>query len=200
MLTRRNFNHFFLSSIGISICPKILFANKYSGPINWVGNSFIAKASDLEIDFPLTKPASEILSDDNSTFLNLKLIEILRANPLKDVDLKLEGYAENAQLALTFGFSAEFDFGKFDDKTDNTSIYLIYSFGQSILYNPKSRIIISSVPIRHIAPHVIKNDEIQKFKNIKIELMKRFFIITIHQNRPIFSNLETCLKNNLLKK
>ena len=104
MLTRRNFNHIFLSSIGISIYPTILFANKYSGPINWVGNSFIAKSSDIESDFPLTKPASEILSDDNSTFLNSKLIEMLRANPLKNVDLKLEGYAENAKLALTFGF------------------------------------------------------------------------------------------------
>ena len=48
MLTRRNFNHIFLSAIGISIYPTILFANKYSGPINWVGNSFIAKASDIE--------------------------------------------------------------------------------------------------------------------------------------------------------
>ena len=200
MLTRRNFNHIFLSAIGISIYPTILFANKYSGPINWVGNSFIAKASDIESDFPLTKPASEILSDDNSTFFNSMLIEILRANPLKNVDLKLEGYAENAKLALTFGFSAEFDFGKFDDKTDNTSIYLIYSFGQSILYNPKSRIIISSVPIRHIAPHVIKNDEIQKFKNIKIELMKRSFYNNDTPEQTYIQQFRNMLEKQSFKK
>ena len=42
------------------------------------------------------------------------------------------------------------------------------------MYNPKSRIIVSSYPVRHIA-HVVKKDEIKNFENIKVELMKRAF-------------------------
>ena len=176
MITRRNFNKLSLGSFGLIFCPNILYAQNYSGPINWVGGSFLTSASDIEKDFPITKPASEILvNENNSTFLNKYLINKLKSDPISNIDLNLGGYAEGAELALTFGFSAEFDFGKFDDETDNTSIYLIYSFGQSLLYNPKSRIIVSSVPVRHIAPHVVKKDEIKKFKNIKVELMKRAF-------------------------
>ena len=176
MITRRNFNKLSLGSFGLIFCSNILYAQNYSGPINWVGGSFLTSASDVEKDFPITKPASEILvNENNSTFLNTHLINKLKSNPISNIDLNLSGYAEGAELALTFGFSAEFDFGKFDDETDNTSIYLIYSFGQSLLYNPKSRIIVSSVPVRHIAPHVVKKDEIKNFKNIKVELMKRAF-------------------------
>ena len=176
MITRRNFNKLSLGSFGLIFCSNILYAQNYSGPINWVGGSFLTNASDVEKDFPITKPASEILvNENNSTFLNTHLINKLKSDPISNIDLNLGGYAEGAELALTFGFSAEFDFGTFDDETDNTSIYLIYSFGQSLLYNPKSRIIVSSVPVRHIAPHVVKKDEIKNFKNIKVELMKRAF-------------------------
>ena len=35
----------------------------------------------------------------------------------------------------------------------------MYSFGQSILYNPKSRIIISSVPVRAISTYLISFGE-----------------------------------------
>ena len=176
MISRRNFNKLSFGSFGLFICPKILYAQNYSGPINWVGGSFLTIASDIEKDFPITKPASEILvNENNSTFLNTHLINKLKSDPISNIDLNLGGYADGAELALTFGFSAEFDFGTFDDETDNTSIYLIYSFGQSLLYNPKSRIIVSSVPVRHIAPHVVKKDEIKNFKNIKVELMKRAF-------------------------
>jgi len=176
MITRRNFNKLSLGSFGLIICPKILYAQNYSGPINWVGGSFLTGASDIEKDFPLTKSASEIImKENNATFLNSYLIKTLKDTPLSNVNLQLGGYADNAQLALTFSFAAEFDFGKFDDDTDNTFIYLIYSFGQSILYNPKSRMIISSVPVRHIAPHVVKKNELAKFKSIKVELMKRAF-------------------------
>ena len=172
MITRRNFNKLSLGSFGLIFCSNILYAQNYSGPINWVGGSFLTSASDVEKDFPITKPASEILvNENNSTFLNTHLINKLKSDPISNIDLNLGGYAEGAELALTFGFSAEFDFGKFDDETDNTSIYLIYSFGQSLLYNPKSRIIVSSVPVRHIAPHVVKKDEIKNFENIKVCLL-----------------------------
>ena len=61
MITRRSFNKLSFGSFGLFICPKILYAQNYSGPINWVGGSFLTIASDIEKDFPITKPASEIL-------------------------------------------------------------------------------------------------------------------------------------------
>ena len=125
MITRRNFNKLSLGSFGLIFCSNVLYAQNYSGPINWVGGSFLTSASDIEKDFPITKPASEILvNENNSTFLNKYLINKLKSDPISNIDLNLGGYAEGAELALTFGFSAEFDFGKFDDETDNTSIYL----------------------------------------------------------------------------
>ena len=75
MITRRNFNKLSLGSFGLMFCPNILYAQNYSGPINWVGGSFLTSASDIEKDFPLTKSASEIImKENNATFLNSYLI------------------------------------------------------------------------------------------------------------------------------
>ena len=75
MITRRKYNKLSLGSLGLIFCPNILYAQNYSGPINWVGGSFLTSASDIEKDFPITKPASEILvNENNSTFLNKYLI------------------------------------------------------------------------------------------------------------------------------
>ena len=105
MITRRNFNKLSLGSFGLIIFPNILYAQNYSGPINWVGGSFLTSASDIEKDFPITKPASEILvNENNSTFLNKYLINKLKSDPISNIDLNLGGYAEGAELALTFGF------------------------------------------------------------------------------------------------
>ena len=40
-------------------------------------------------------------TENNSTFLNRNLINKLKSEPLDDVNLKLEGYADNAEMALT---------------------------------------------------------------------------------------------------
>ena len=73
--------------------------------------------------------------------------------------LRLEGFAENATLAFTYGFSAEFDFGEFKDNEVNKTAYLMYSFGQSLLYNVYDRVIISSVPVRAISTNLISEKE-----------------------------------------
>ena len=59
---------------------------------------------------------------------------------MSDINLKIEGFAENAKLALTYGFSAEFDFGTFIDDEENKTAYLMYSFGHSLLYNVYDRV------------------------------------------------------------
>ena len=46
------------------------------------------KASDIEKDFPITKPASEILvNENNSTFLNTHLINKFKSDPISNIDL-----------------------------------------------------------------------------------------------------------------
>ena len=60
---------------------------------------------------PVTKVASEFKSDvDKASYFNSYLNKSLREKPIKNIDLRLEGFAENATLAFTYGFSAEFDF------------------------------------------------------------------------------------------
>ena len=54
---------------------------------------------------PVTKVASEFKSDvDNASYFNSYLNKSLREKPIKNIDLRLEGFAENANLAFTYGF------------------------------------------------------------------------------------------------
>ena len=155
-MIRRDFIKLSVSASSYILLPKTILASDYKGSVNWVGSSFLIQANKIEKDFPITKPASEILTtESNSTFLNRNLINKLKSEPLQGVNLKLEGYADNAEMALTYGFAAEFDFGTFVDNEAQKTAYLMYSFGQSLLYNPKSRMIISSVPVRAISTYLI---------------------------------------------
>ena len=60
MITRRNFNKLSFIHLDYILYQNILYAQNYKGPINWVGSSFLTR-SDVEKDFPISKPASEIL-------------------------------------------------------------------------------------------------------------------------------------------
>ena len=187
-MIRRDFIKLSVSASSYILLPKTILASDYKGPVNWVGSSFLIQANKIEKDFPITKPASEILTtESNSTFLNRNLINKLKSEPLQGVNLKLEGYADNAEMALTYGFAAEFDFGTFVDNEAQKTAYLMYSFGQSLLYNPKSRMIISSVPVRAISTYLITFEEQKKFKNIKSELMRRSFYNSSNPEATIVS-------------
>ena len=147
-IKRRAFN-VLLGGTSLSlIFPTISKGDNYTGPVNWAGISFLLPFNQIEKLMPVTKVASEINSDiDNATFFNSYLNQSLKNIPIPNINLKLEGFAENAKLALTYGFSAEFDFGEFKDNEVGKTAYLMYSFGQSLLYNVYDRVIISSVPI-----------------------------------------------------
>ena len=151
-INRRYFNKLLTSTILASSFSFRSFAENYSGPVNWAGVSFLLPFSEIKTLMPVTKAASEFKSDlDNASYFNSYLNKSLKEKPIKNIDLRLEGFAENATLAFTYGFSAEFDFGEFKDNEVNKTAFLMYSFGQSLLYNVYDRVIISSVPIRAIS-------------------------------------------------
>ena len=175
-IKRREFNNILAGTAISTLIPHNSYADKYTGPVNWAGISFLLPNNEIENLMPITKVASELKSDiDNASFFNSYLNKSLKENPLLDVNLKLKGFAENAKLALTYGFSAEFDFGEFKDEDEKKTAYLMYSFGQCLLYNPYDRMIISSTPIRGILTNLISYEEQKNYSNIKAELMKRAF-------------------------
>ena len=175
-IKRRNFNKLLTSTILASSFSFKSYAENYSGPVNWAGVSFLLPFSEIKTLMPVTKAASEFKSDlDNASYFNSYLNKSLKEKPIKNIDLRLEGFAKDATLAFTYGFSAEFDFGEFKDNEINKTAYLMYSFGQSLLYNVYDRVIISSVPIRAISTNLISEKESIKYPDIKAELMKRAF-------------------------
>ena len=175
-IKRREFNNILAGTAISALIPHNSYGDNYTGPVNWAGVSFLLPFNKIEALMPITKVASEINSDsDNASFFNSALNKSLRDKPLSDINLKLQGFAENAKLALTCGFSAEFDFGKFNDEEVRKTAYLMYSFGQSILYNAYDKVVVSSVPIRHLIARLIPYEEEKKYSNIKAELMKRAF-------------------------
>ena len=141
---RRFFNSLLASSSLAFILPTNSIADNYTGPVNWAGVSFLLPFNQIETLMPITKTASEENSDiDNASYFNSYLNKSFREKPMSDINLKIEGFAENAKLALTYGFSAEFDFGTFIDDEVNKTAYLMYSFGHSLLYNVYDRVIVS---------------------------------------------------------
>ena len=175
-IKRRQFNELLAGTSLISMFPFNSFADNYTGPVNWAGTSFLVPFNEIKTLMPITKSASEISSDtDNASFFNSSLNKYLKEKPLTGINLKLKGFAENAKLALTYGFAAEFDFGEFKDTELQKTAYLTYSFGQCLLYDVYARIIVSSVPVRAISTHLISYEEEKKYSNIKAELMKRAF-------------------------
>ncbi len=152
MISRRDFSKIVLYSTGLSILPNQLLTQSYKGSINWVGSSFLTGSGNIKKFFPISKKASEILmSDSNASFFNYHLTKILSDKPLKDVNLSLQGYDQNAKLAFTLGFGGEFDYGYTYDDEIKEYQYLLRIYSYSILYDPNSRTIISSYPVRYFA-------------------------------------------------
>ena len=152
MITRRDFSKIVLYSAGLSVLPKQLLSENYKGPINWVGSSFLTGSGNINNFFPISKKASEILmSASNASFFNYQLTKILRDKPLKNVNLSLQGFEKNAKLAFTLGFGGEFDYGYTFDNEIKEYQYLLRIYSYSILYDPNSRTIISSYPVRYFA-------------------------------------------------
>tara|TARA_B110000503_G_scaffold121180_1_gene184532 strand:+ start:322 stop:1620 length:1299 start_codon:yes stop_codon:yes gene_type:complete len=200
-MNRRNFIEMLLSSTALSLTPYNVFPKPYTGNINWAGISFLIATGDgnsnIESQMPILKAASEIQSENGiATFFNDVLTKSLEKKPKIIEFLNLKGQAKKARLALTFGFSAEFDFGRFEDLEENGYNYLMRFFGHCILYNPLNRIVVSSVPVRAIIGNLIKKDEADKNPNMKIQLMKRAFYnatkpetTILHQFRIMLSKL-----------
>ena len=200
-IKRRQFNKLLVSTSLISLFPFNSFADNYTGPINWAGTSFLVPFNEIKTLMPITKLASEISSDnDNASFFNSSLNKSLRDKPISKINLKLEGFAENAKLALTYGFSAEFDFGKFKDAEIEQTAYLMYSFGQCILYNVYDRVLVSSVPIRAIISQLITYNEQKKYPNIKVELMKRAFYDPSTAETSMLQQFRIMVKKQSFKK
>ena len=106
-IKRRYFNKILTSTILASSFSFRSFAENYSGPVNWAGVSFLLPFNEIEKLMPVTKVASEFKSDvDNASYFNSYLNKSLTEKPIKNIDLRLEGFAENATLAFTYGFSA----------------------------------------------------------------------------------------------
>ena len=62
--------------------------------------------------------------------------------------------------------------GKFDDEIKEYSILFNLFYSYSILYDPNSRTIISSYPVRYFAITSSKIDEIQRMLIKKVEMLK----------------------------
>ena len=198
---RRFFNSLLASSSLAFMLPTNSIADNYTGPVNWAGVSFLLPFNQIETLMPITKTASEENSDiDNASYFNSYLNKSLREKPMSDINLKIEGFAENAKLALTYGFSAEFDFGTFIDDEENKTAYLMYSFGHSLLYNVYDRVIVSSVPVRAIATNLISFEEEKKFSNMKSELMKRAFYNSSNPESTLLEQFRIMLKKQSFKK
>lgn len=198
---RRFFNSLLASSSIALILPINSFADNYTGPVNWAGVSFLLPFNQIETLMPITKAASEENSDiDNASYFNSYLNKSLREKPISNINLKIEGFAENAKLALTYGFSAEFDFGTFIDDEVNKKAYLMYSFGHSLLYNVYDRVIVSSVPVRAIATNLISFEEEKKFSNMKSELIKRAFYNSSKPETTMLEQFRIMLNKQSFKK
>src|SRR6056300_296013 len=200
-MKRRAFNKLLTSTAIASTIPTAVYADNYTGPVNWAGVSFLLPFNEIKTLMPVTKVASEFKSDvDNASYFNSYLNKSLREKPIKNIDLRLEGFAENATLAFTYGFSAEFDFGEFKDNEVNKTAYLMYSFGQSLLYNVYDRVIISSVPVRAIATNLISEEEKAKYPDIKAELMKRAFYNTSKPKSTMLEQFRIMVDKQSFKK
>ena len=200
-IKRREFNNILAGTAISALIPHNSYGDNYRGPVNWAGISFLLPNFEIENLMPITKIASEYKSDlDNASFFNSYLNKSLKEDPISDINLKLEGFAENAKLALTYGFSAEFDFGEFKDNEVNKTAYLMYSFGQSLLYNVYDRVIISSVPIRAISTNLISYDEEKKFTNMKAELMKRAFYNSLKPQTTMLEQFRIMVGKQSFKK
>ena len=200
-MKRRAFNKLLTSTAIASTIPTVVYADNYTGPVNWAGVSFLLPFNEINTLMPVTKVASEFKSDvDNASYFNSYLNKSLRERPIKNIDLRLEGFAENATLAFTYGFSAEFDFGEFKDHEVNKTAYLMYSFGQSLLYNVYDRVIISSVPVPAIATNLISDEEKSKYPDIKAELMKRAFYNTSKPQSTMLEQFRIMVDKQSFKK
>ena len=200
-VNRRFFNSLLASSSLSFAFSSKSFSDNYTGPVNWAGVSFLLPFNQIETLMPITKSAFEEKSDvDNASYFNSYLNKSLKNNPIPDINLKLEGFAENAKLALTYGFSAEFDFGTFKDDEVNKTAYLMYSFGHSLLYNVYDRLIISSVPVRAISTNLISFEEEKKYPDMKSELMKRAFYNSSNPQSTMLEQFRIMLKKQSFKK
>ena len=200
-LKRRNFNKLLTSTILASSFSFRSYAENYAGPVNWAGVSFLLPFNEIEKLMPITKVASEFKSDiDKASYFNSYLNKSLKEDPVKNFNLKLEGFAENATLAFTYGFTAEFDFGTFKDNEEKGTAYLMYFFGHSLLYNVYDRVIVSSVPIRGISGRLIPFEEEKKYPNMKAEILKRFFYNSKTPKRTLLEQFRKMIKKQSFKK
>jgi len=200
-INRRFFNYLLGYSSLAFFWPKSSIADNYTGPVNWAGVSFLLPFNQIETLMPITKAASEMKSDiDRASYFNSYLNKSLREKPISDLNLKLEGFAENAKLALTYGFSSEFDFGTFKDNEENKTAYLMYSFGHSLLYNVYDRVIVSSVPVRAISTNLISFEEEKKYPDMKSELMKRAFYNSSNPQSTMVEQFRKMLEKQSFKK
>jgi len=78
--------------------------------------------------------------------------------------------------------------------------YLMYSFGQSLLYNVYDRVIISSVPVRAISTNLISEKERVKYPDIKAELMKRAFYNTSNPQSTMLEQFRIMVGKQSFKK
>ena len=148
-IDRRDFNRIFLSTSALTLIPFNVSAAAYKRPILWAGTSFLAKEPRINIIMPLIKGAFDMHSD----FFNSSLLKELRKRkPIKNLNLDglsgEKGKMIDASLALTLSFASEFDFGGFDDPEKGKFTYYIRTFAHCVLYNPKERLLVSSVPVR----------------------------------------------------
>ncbi len=170
-INRRKFNKFVISSSFLSLLPKKILAASYSGPINWAATSFLVANNKIKIVMPIIKGAFDIRGK-KMTFFNQELYRSLQENPIIE-NLSLTGYEDDAKLALTLSFAAEFDFGGFDDEEKGAHFYIMRTFAYSILYNPIDRIIVATVPIRlKMLGRINKIDMIAGWKS---EVLKEAF-------------------------
>ena len=147
-IKRRQFLKFSLSTSALTLLPQNIFAESYKGPINFAYTSFLCEYGRIQTVMPIIKGAFDIsIKNSKQRFFDKSLKDSINEKPFIE-NLSLVGYEENAKLALTLCFAAEFDFGGFDDKEKGDHYYLLRTFAYSILYNPFDRIIVATVPIR----------------------------------------------------
>ncbi len=176
-INRRNFNSFLLATTSLTIAPSYIIAAPYNGPINWAGTSFLLPFNRIKVVMPITKKASELTIENSAqTFFNASLMSSLEERPIIE-NLDLDGLSgskqDEAKLALTLSFASEFDFGGFKDTKKGTYNYFMRVFAHTILYNPGTRNIVASVPVRaRIGGAILLSDMREEWKT---EVMKFSF-------------------------
>ncbi len=176
-INRRNFNRFLLATTSLTIIPSYMVAAPYNGLINWAGTSFLLPFNRIKVVMPIIKKASEItIENSEQTFFNASLMSSLEERPIIE-NLDLDGLSgstkDEAKLALTLSFAAEFDFGGFKDTKQGTYNYFMRVFAHAILYNPGNRNIVASVPVRaRIGGALLLSDMHEEWKT---EVMKYSF-------------------------